>query len=44
MPPIKHLLESDKSFYGNLVPTKNPDPSNTLEKSALPPILCLKCH
>ncbi len=37
MPPIKHLLESDKSFYGNLVPTKNPDPSNTLEKSALPP-------
>ncbi len=37
MPPIKHLLESDRNFYGNLVPKQNPDPVNTLENSALPP-------
>jgi len=37
MPPIKHLLEGDRNFYGNLVPKQNPDPVNTLENSALPP-------
>ena len=37
MPPIKHLIESDRSFYGALVPKQNPDPVNTLENSALPP-------
>tara|TARA_R110000868_G_scaffold169020_1_gene403867 strand:+ start:166 stop:771 length:606 start_codon:yes stop_codon:yes gene_type:complete len=37
MPPIKHLIESDRSFYGGLVPKQNSDPVNTLENSALPP-------
>ena len=37
MPPIKHLLQSDRNFYGNLVPKPNQDPVNTLENSALPP-------